>query len=102
MKRYSNVPNPIQFEIQDLNGEYKVITAKSLSINDMQELTKMDKDKDPFESMKKQMAFVFGGKPEDYKNYDTRIIKQVILDYSSELQNPIVAQDQSMQQQERS
>jgi hypothetical protein len=104
MKTYSNNNDPIQFKIQDLDGKYKVITARSLDVDDMQKLTDMDLpviDKygneipaKPFVRMKEQMAFVFGGEAKDYVNYDIRIIKQVIMDLTAELRNPIVAQDQ--------
>ena len=91
MKRYSNELEPIQVELEDLNGKKKIFNVKKMNAVDMQKMHELEMKKDDkiFDRMREELAMFLGGKPEDYINYDIRMIKQVILDISQELRNPI-------------
>lgn len=90
MRKYSNAVEKIEVEVQNLKGEYKVLTAKTLTANDMQKIVDVSIDDSikAFDKMKIQMSMFFGGKEEDYNNYDVRILRAVINDLQVDLQNP--------------
>ena len=91
MNRYSNEIDPIKFEMQDLDGNWKEFTVKRLNAVDMQKIHEMETaaDQKPFDRMREEMAIFCGGDPKDYINYDIRNLKQVIIDIGVELRNPL-------------
>lgn len=91
MIRYTNEIEPIQVELEDLDGNKKVFTVKQLSAVDMQKIHELEIKKDDkiFDRMREEVAMFFGGDPKDFVRYDVRMLKQVILDISTELRNPL-------------
>ena len=91
MKRYSNEIAPIEFEMQDLKGNWKSFKVRQLNAVEMQKIHEMEtaENQKPFDRMREEMAIFCGGKAEDYIKYDIRMLKQVINDIGVELRNPL-------------
>lgn len=101
MKRYENPP-AIEFEIMDIKGDVKKITARNMTSKDglkmdaliteherLVEASLNDKTINSGSLANKQMAFIFGGKEEDYENYNVKIIASVLKDFTEEMKNPL-------------
>lgn len=108
MKTFLN-PEPFKVEVQNVKGEIKQLVAKNISSEGYEELTKIlegkiivenpdgtktEKSKSAFVMMREQMAFIFGGVEQDYKEYDNRIIRDVLNYFNVEMANPIKAREE--------
>ena len=88
MHEILNLP-PIQVKVQDLEKNEIILTAKSLTAKDISELNKITlKESDPGIILKKQMVVIFGGKDEDYDNFDIRTLKGTLEYFNKDVQNP--------------
>jgi len=90
MKRILNPP-PIELEVQDLDGNTKIFKLSKITSKMKKELLETDKlVGDPLaDILQVQMRVFFGGKKEDYVNYDMRVLAAVIDHISEEMRNPI-------------
>jgi len=88
MHEILNLP-PIQVKVQDLEKNEIILTAKSLTAKDISELNKITlKESDPGIILKKQMVVVFGGKDEDYDNFEIRTLKWTLEYFNKDVLNP--------------
>ena len=89
-KCYKN-PAPLEFTIEDKNGKKMVLKSVIMTPDDYDKFNDIVSDEKTtvFAKGKEQMAVIFGGKAEDYKNVNQLIIKAVIADWSKELETPI-------------
>ena len=86
------MPPPIEYCIQDIDGNEIMLSAKCLSRKMMKEIDAVAKradDKDSKEGkdglLHEQMAVFFGGVASDYDNIDLRVIKEVLEKISKEI-----------------
>lgn len=92
MKRFENPP-AIEIELMDLDGKVQRLKAKSMTSKDIDSMTALinefEKGGQIGSVANKQMAFIFGGKEEDYQKYDVRVIKAALEYFKQEMQNPL-------------
>ena len=93
MKTFSDKLEKIEIKLIDNEGIEIIKTAKFLSVNDIRALDKLqaNSEKDVFENLCEQLAYVFGGKAKDYMKYSFPLLHG-IMDYVKEvfLKNPIM------------
>ena len=90
IKRFSDLENVIEIEIEDINGEVKKLKTNHISIEKAKNIAKTAKiDKNDtdsiFEAALEQMTQFFGGEKKDYKDYSAITLTQVIKYISGEL-----------------
>lgn len=79
------MPPPIQVEIQDIEGNSVILTAKSISRKTLIGINKAVEEYKSEDMLNQQMVVIFGGKPEDYDNIDIRVIKNVLQRVTEEI-----------------
>lgn len=99
VKTFSDNREPIQVELIDNKGNKITKTAKFLSNDECKRLGKIftemsAKEDDPeaneknLNGIQEQMAFIFGGKSNDYGKYSPALMKDVIVYIMGEAVNP--------------
>lgn len=95
IKTFSDNIEPVQVELIDNKGNKITKTAKFLSNNEVRKMGKLyDELKDEQSTdkslriLQEQMAFIFGGKEEDYGKYSPMLMKDVIAFVIGEVINP--------------
>ena len=90
MKSYKN-PKPFEVEIENIQGEKFVLTAKSITPVEMEKIQGIIKDKanGDIESLNLQFAYIFNEPVEFFNNFSYPLLGQVIKDFFNELTNPI-------------
>jgi hypothetical protein len=85
-------PPEIIIEITDLAGQSHKLTGRRITRKNVKEFNKIFGEetakKTVEDQLPYQMAWVFGGRTEDYFEYDTRALKLAVQYYASEIQNP--------------
>lgn len=79
------MPPPIQVEIQDIEGNSVILTAKSISRKTLIGINQAVSDYKSEDMLNQQMVVIFGGKPDDYDNIDLRVIKNVLQRVTEEI-----------------
>ena len=86
---------PLEVELINSEGEKVVKKAKFLTVKECKEMSKAFNNikDDPsgeksFSILQDQMAFIFGGKPEEYENYTPSLLKDVLSWITKEIINP--------------
>jgi hypothetical protein len=93
MKKISK-PEPIEFEIEDCNGNTKILSCKTVTNEMYEKISQCYKeDKNAFVVNREQMAIIFGGVESDYLQFDQRQIKAVLNGFNEIMSGPIQPQD---------
>jgi len=85
-------PPPIACTIEDLSGNKIRIEGKRITKKNMKEYFEMVEKSEQLpieEKLINQMAWVYGGMPEDYENYDIRVLRAALFHFAESIQNPI-------------
>lgn len=97
MKTFDDSLEHIEVKLKDKDGNEEIKKAKYLTIYDLKEMDKLleGKDEGNFDIICKRMAYIFGGKPEDYGKYSFPLLRSVI-DYIKEVYiiNPLDQKNQ--------
>ena len=86
-KRIVNLP-PITIEAQRADGAFVTLTARNMRIDEFAAIDEIDKDADRKMILPKKLAYVFGGKPEDYSVFDARTAISIFNTFLGEIRNP--------------
>lgn len=85
-------PPQISCTIEDLDGQKIRLVGRRITkknINEYFEMVEKSEKLPIEEKMVNQMSWVYGNKPEDYENFDIRVLRAAIFHFSDSLQNPI-------------
>ena len=84
-------PAPIQVELTDLDGKKHTLTARPMTRDRFKGLAVVASDvaKMPVEDqVAATVSYIYGGKKEDYFNFDIRSLKAAMEYFNKELANP--------------
>ena len=83
-------PKPIGVSVQKLDGNVVELECPKITTDMVKSTQDAAKhaDKDAGGALCEQMAIFFGGKKDDYKVFDARVIKRVIEWMSEQFKNP--------------
>ena len=99
VKTFSDNREPIQVELIDNKGNKITKTAKFLSNDECKKMGKLysqmstevddaNSNEKNLQVIQEQMAFIFGGKANDYGKYSPSLMKDVIVYIMAEAVNP--------------
>lgn len=82
MKTFSDNLEVIEVKLKDKDGNEQILKARYLTIKDLKRFDEIinnpEKEDDGFDLICRRMAFVFGGKKEDYYKYSMPLINGVM------------------------
>lgn len=95
MKTFSDNLKPIEVELIDNKGNSIKKIARFLSVGDCEEISKKYTGagdditgEKSFKILREQMAYIFGGKAEEYRKYSPKLVKDVLAYITNEIVNP--------------
>ena len=93
MKKIINPP-AIEIEVVDRTGNIHLLKARVMTTSEIDEMGKMAERLNTGQVstgsiLEQQMAFIFGGKAEDYRIFDFRVIKAALNYFNEEISNPL-------------
>ncbi len=85
-------PQPIEIKIKKLDGSEVILKLERITSEMLKKINNIG-NRESGDILEEELSLVemsifFGGKPEDYKDYDIRIINNVISYISGEIGNP--------------
>ena len=94
MKTFCDNLEPLQIELINRKGEKKVLTSRFLTPKALQKCDEIFRKRKPdesdiFEVICKQIAYLFGGKPEDYEDFSYQVLKGIMDHVKEEMLNPL-------------
>ena len=89
IKRIMNLP-PIEFEAETTDGTVILLKARNMKMSEYVKIDDFDKDSDKTMILSKKLAYIFGGKPEDYNVFDARMAILIFNSYLEQIRNPTV------------
>ena len=86
-------PPPFTVEVTDMDGKKHVWKGKVITRKNQAEVLAAEKEitgnPDPNEgTLYRFAALYFGGTPDDYDNFDIRVVTAAVREYSRDLANP--------------
>lgn len=83
-------PRRIEITVEKLDGSSAKLSCEHITTEMVREIGKAAEtaERDGAKALCQQMATFFGGKHEDYKEYDARVITQVIRWMTEQIKNP--------------
>jgi hypothetical protein len=83
-------PKPIEVEVQKMDGSMVKLQCPRITADMMHAIGEASKlaDKNADRALCMQMAIFFGGEHKDYREYDTRVVTQVIMWMTEQIRNP--------------
>lgn len=88
-------PKPIEINIETLQGVKNTLVLKNVTDEMINEIDSVllnpangVKELTITERLREQMRIIFGGRAEDYANYDIRVLKDVLNFVNQQIANP--------------
>lgn len=83
-------PRKIEVEVQKLDGSSTHLECERITAEMVQQTNKAasEAERDPAGSLCRQMMIFFGGSKDDYREYDARVLMQVIRWMTEQIRNP--------------
>jgi len=89
VKRIVNLP-PIEIEVQRVDGQFVTLKARNMKIDEYIKIDEFDLGEDKKMILPNKLAYIFGGKPEDYFVFDARTAISIFNTFLTEIRNPTI------------